>query len=89
MPPSSPPHVSSFSCSSAAILRGMARFYVLTIEPTLFGDVALVREWGRLGKQGRRRLDLFREEAAAREALDVWLARKLQRGYRARAPRAA
>ncbi|WP_461324638.1 WGR domain-containing protein [Bradyrhizobium diazoefficiens] len=26
----------------------MARFYVLTIEPTLFGDTALVREWGRL-----------------------------------------
>ena len=28
--------------------RNMARFYVLTIEPTLFGDTALVREWGRL-----------------------------------------
>jgi|RhiMethySRZTD1v2_1073278.scaffolds.fasta_scaffold1553572_2 predicted DNA-binding WGR domain protein len=69
--------------------RNMARFYVLSIEPTLFGDAALVREWGRLGTRGRRRLDLFREEAAAREALDVWLARKLQRGYRARAPRAA
>src|SRR2546430_13587584 len=26
--------------------RNMARFYVLTIEPTLFGDTALVREWG-------------------------------------------
>jgi predicted DNA-binding WGR domain protein len=39
--------------------RNMARFYVLTIEPTLFGDTALVREWGRLGQRGRRRLDLF------------------------------
>ncbi|MGY4437513.1 WGR domain-containing protein [Bradyrhizobium sp. LM2.3] len=28
--------------------RNMARFYVLTIEPTLFGDTALVREWGRV-----------------------------------------
>ncbi|MGY6251465.1 WGR domain-containing protein [Bosea thiooxidans] len=29
--------------------QNMARFYVLAIEPTLFGDVALVREWGRRG----------------------------------------
>ena len=28
--------------------RNMARFYVLAIEPTLFGDMALVREWGRI-----------------------------------------
>ena len=25
--------------------RNMARFYVLAIEPTLFGEMALVREW--------------------------------------------
>ena len=29
--------------------HGMKRFYVLPIEPTLFGDTALVPEWGRLG----------------------------------------
>ena len=29
--------------------RNMARFYVLAIEPTLFGEMALVREWGRIG----------------------------------------
>ena len=29
--------------------RNMARFYVLAIEPTLFDDMALVREWGRVG----------------------------------------
>lgn len=27
----------------------MARFYVLAIEPTLFGDIALIREWGASG----------------------------------------
>lgn len=27
----------------------MARFYVLAIEPTLFGDTALIREWARIG----------------------------------------
>ena len=51
----------------------MARFYVLTIEPTLFGDTALVREWGRLGQRGRRRLDLFAGRVQAVEALEAWL----------------
>lgn len=62
--------------------HNMARFYVLAIEPTLFGDTALVREWGRIGAQGRRRLDLHADHAAAAEALDVWLTRKSRRGYR-------
>ena len=64
----------------------MARFYVLSLEETLFGDTALVREWGRLGTEGRRRLDLFDRRVKAVEALESWLGRKLQRGYRTRAP---
>lgn len=28
--------------------RNMARYYVLSIEPTLFDDSSLVREWGGL-----------------------------------------
>jgi hypothetical protein len=37
-------------CSSAGMAsRNMARFYVLAIEPTLFDEMALVREWGRIG----------------------------------------
>lgn len=61
----------------------MARFYVLSIEETLFGDTALVREWGRIGTAGRRRLDLYETQAAASEALELWLGRKARRGYRA------
>lgn len=65
--------------------RNMARFYVLSVEPTLFGDdVALVREWGRLGRQGRRRMDLFADAIVAAEALDAWLQRKIRRGYEMR-----
>jgi predicted DNA-binding WGR domain protein len=64
--------------------RNMARFYVLAIEPTLFGDMALVREWGRIGSWGRRRLDLHPNRAAATESLDAWLVRKARRGYRVR-----
>ena len=62
----------------------MARFYVLAIEPTLFGDTALIREWGRIGALGRRRLDLHADHAAAAESLDVWLTRKAARGCRLR-----
>ena len=54
----------------------MARFYVVAIEPTLFGEMALVREWGRIGSSGRRRLDLHPNRAAAAE--------KARRGYRVR-----
>lgn len=62
--------------------QNMARFYVLAIEPTLFGDAALVREWGRAGSKGRRRLDLYGDVREAGEALEDWLLRKSKRGYR-------
>jgi predicted DNA-binding WGR domain protein len=62
----------------------MARYYVLSVEPTLFGDIALVRQWGRIGFPGRRRLDLHRNDEAAGEALETWLARKVSRGYQIR-----
>lgn len=61
--------------------RNMDRFYVLAIEPTLFGDVALVREWGRRGCSGRRRLDIYGDQQTAAEALQDWLLRKIRRGY--------
>lgn len=64
----------------------MARFYVLSVEPTLFGEAALVREWGRIGHRGRMQLDLFEDRVKAAEALDDWLRRKSRRGYAVRAP---
>jgi predicted DNA-binding WGR domain protein len=61
--------------------RNMARYYVLSIESSLFGDTALVRHWGRLGRTGRQRIDLFRQHAHAIESLEAWFARKARRGY--------
>lgn len=59
------------------------RYYVLAIEPTLFGDIALRREWGRLGQRGGAcRLDIHADMSAAKEALGTWLRRKCGRGYR-------
>lgn len=62
--------------------RNIARFYRLSLEPTLFGDVALVREWGRIGTQGRRRLDLFAHGHEADSAFRALSAAKIRRGYR-------
>lgn len=61
--------------------RNMARYYVLSIEPSLFGDTALVRQWGRQGRNGRHRIELFRERAHAIETLEAWFTRKIRRGY--------
>ena len=59
----------------------MARYYVLSVEPTLFDEVALVREWGRIGTRGCRKLDLYPDRVQAVEALEEWLQRKSRRGY--------
>lgn len=61
--------------------RNVARFYVLAIEPSLYGDAVLVRAWGRIGSLGRQRLDLHASAGEAGEALEDWLARKIRRGY--------
>ena len=59
----------------------MARFYVLSIEASLFGDTTLIREWGRIGTAGHRKIELHDSEGAALEALEMWLRRKQRRGY--------
>ena len=65
--------------------RNMARFYVLSIEPTLFEDLALVRRWGRIGSAGRERIDLHPSRRVAQIELEKWLDRKRRRGYQLRA----
>ena len=62
----------------------MARYYVLAIEPSLFGDATLIREWGRLGRPGQRRVELYENQSYAVEALETWLQRKRRRGYELR-----
>ena len=38
----------------------MARYYVLSIEPSLFGNPTLIREWGRIGRPGRGGLSFMK-----------------------------
>ena len=62
--------------------RNMRRFYVLSLEPTLFGDVGLRREWGRMGRRGgSHRLELHSDADTAWAALQDLYRRKLARGY--------
>jgi predicted DNA-binding WGR domain protein len=64
--------------------QDVSRFYVLRIEPSLFGDPTLVREWGRIGQRGRQRIEIHQTEAKAAEALESWLRRKQRSGYQVR-----
>ena len=35
----------------------MARFYRVEIAPTLFGEISVLRNWGRIGTQGRMNVE--------------------------------
>jgi predicted DNA-binding WGR domain protein len=61
--------------------RNMARFYMLSIQPTLFGGASLIRNWGRIGTNGQAMMQTFDESAAAAEALARIECRKRKRGY--------
>lgn len=61
--------------------RNMARFYLLTVEPTLFGGSSLMRCWGRIGTKGQLKIDLFDTAVEASEAAGKLLHDKLKRGY--------
>ncbi|MBS9722130.1 WGR domain-containing protein [Tianweitania sp. BSSL-BM11] len=61
--------------------RNMRRFYMLTIQPTLFGDVSLLRHWGRIGTNGQSMMQTFADPEAARAAFHRLERIKRNRGY--------
>ncbi|MCD4658486.1 WGR domain-containing protein [Agrobacterium sp.] len=64
--------------------KNMARFYSMSIEPDLFGELCLTRRWGRIGAKGQSLTHHFeREQEAVALFLDL-IRRKCSRGYRAR-----
>ncbi len=56
--------------------QSVARFYSLMIERDLFGRVVLVRNWGRIGTNGRELVEEFAGE------LEAAAQAKRRRGYR-------
>ena len=61
--------------------RNMARFYRIEISQDLFGGVVLIRNWGRSGRHGQERRQWFADLPDAQQEQQVWLRRKLRRGY--------
>lgn len=57
------------------------RYYRLDVQPSLFGEWGLVREWGRIGSAGQERTDWFADRADAEAALSRLARRKARRGY--------
>ena len=59
----------------------MARFYGIEMQPTLFGEMSVLRSWGRIGTQGRGMMVTFEDAAQATEALKKLNKQKRRRGY--------
>ena len=59
----------------------MRRFYLLSIQPTLFGGASLVRNWGRFGASGQSLVETFDQPDQADGALRRLVQRKRRRGY--------
>ncbi|MEZ2127883.1 MULTISPECIES: WGR domain-containing protein [unclassified Sinorhizobium] len=69
-------------CQRTDQARNMARYYALSLQPTLFGETAVVRAWGRIGKRGGEKSEVF---ATEREAVSHFLRlarKKRRRGYK-------
>lgn len=61
--------------------RNMARFYDVSIDRTLFGEICVTRKWGRIGSRGQSKSHHFECE---REAVSLFLEvvrLKRRRGY--------
>lgn len=61
--------------------QNMARFYVLRLESTLFGEVSVIRNWGRIGTLGQRMMQTFKEARDAKEVLGKLERAKRRKGY--------
>lgn len=59
----------------------MRRFYGLSLQPTLFGEVSLTRNWGRIGTRGQSLIQTYDDPDAARRAFEHLARRKRARGY--------
>lgn len=61
--------------------RRMQRFYRMDVQPDLFGQWCLIREWGRIGSSGQLRSLPFPTMQEAATALQRQQLMKERRGY--------
>lgn len=62
--------------------RNMARYYRLSVVETLFGEYAMVREWGRIGSGAQSREHICSSEDEAERLLERHRTHRIGRGYR-------
>lgn len=60
----------------------MARFYMLSLAPNLFGETSLFRNWGRIGTRGQAMIETFSNQREAADAFRKLHIKKGRRGYR-------
>ncbi|MUO42993.1 WGR domain-containing protein [Agrobacterium vitis] len=61
--------------------QNMRRFYMLAIQPTLFGGVSVIRNWGRIGSTGQTMMETFDNAEDADTAFSRVERAKKRRGY--------
>ena len=61
--------------------RNKWRFYSLDVQPDLFGQACLIREWGRIGRAGKVLTRAYPTVTEAETALGRLRRRKEKRGY--------
>lgn len=81
MPNTPPPLLPAYRFRHIDAARNMARFYMLSLEPTLFGEVGILRHWGRIGTRGQQALSLYSTLAEAEKMLARQVERRRKRGY--------
>jgi predicted DNA-binding WGR domain protein len=58
------------------------RWYAIAWGPTLFGNWAVVRSWGRMGTDWAQcKSEIFEDDDAARAEAEVQTRKRLKRGY--------
>ena len=61
--------------------QNMARFYRLSVQPTLFGEQSVIRSWGRIGTRGRSMMVTYATEGDAVKACKKLVRSKVAKGY--------
>jgi predicted DNA-binding WGR domain protein len=63
------------------LARRMRRFYIMDVQPDLFGQWSFIREWGSIGSPGQVRIVTYPNEDEARARLAHHRHIKERRGY--------
>ncbi len=61
--------------------RNMARFYHVDLATNLFGEVTVLRSWGRIGTRGQAMIETCNSAEAAQVSAARLIRAKLRRGY--------